>query len=218
MHQFRRALPRVRRAGGFSPDTRAGGQPSFLHRGVLGCSGGSAGLLGGAQEGLGVGGTRPRAPGTARKPGFFLLCISFLLLIPKFLCISLSGSNSNTCLQEACGVGPWEVGADSPPAHRWRGSGLRWPSGLCSRRVRWDARSVFVKLPFFKQILYMYINRRQIDTTYFLYFVLHFCVPGLNLSRHVEEHPSAPGCVEEGAAGWGWPRSGLACWARPLSR
>lgn len=33
---------------------------------------------------------------------------------------------------------------------------------------------------FLKQILYMYINRRQIDTTYFLYFLLHLCVPSLN--------------------------------------
>lgn len=39
----------------------------------------------------------------------------------------------------------------------------------------------------------MYINRRQTDTAYFLYFLLHFCVPGVTPALWERHRAPAPG-------------------------
>nr|KAF6477857.1 hypothetical protein HJG59_010763 [Molossus molossus] len=77
----------------------------------------------------------------------------------------------------------------------------------------------------FKQILYMCINR-QIDTTYFLYFLLHLCVPGLN-SPLAMLQSATPGPCGGGdkvrpawqvASGGGPGATGSAVKAGPLQR
>lgn len=69
-----------------------------------------------------------------------------------------------------------------PGRPRWVQPQLTRPfvGAPCRRRKRGAGSALFAPRPLLEQILYMCIHRRQRDTTYFLYFLLHRCVPGLN--------------------------------------
>lgn len=132
-----------------------------------------------------AGPARPR-PG-AEPEGSPAAC---LISAAKFLCISLSGSKTNSWLWGNVQYAEAGLGRAGGQGHGWgpalTGCSLDGPT--FARAPRWaflqenerSGQCCSGFAPFLKQIPYMYINRRQIDTTYFLYFLLHLCVPGLN--------------------------------------
>lgn len=134
-----------------------------------------------AQSGSGLPGAEPDGPPAAG-----------LTYAAKFSCVSRSGSKTNSWLWGTCnmprlgraggqghGRGPGRQLAHPRQVRPGQPGFSPGPVRLPFEKARGEV-GVVQASTFLKQTLYMYINRRQIDTTYFLYFLLHLCDPGFN--------------------------------------